>query len=129
MRMMLRNMILAPALVAAAALATTSAMATTLKVPFKFVADGKECPAGYYNVDRSINGNVVTVASRDGSRTLRYVLHPGDPDPTDSSVVLRFAEQGESHILHSVQYGPLVTTTDKPSKQVEKPYVSIGAGR
>jgi hypothetical protein len=129
MRMMIRNLILAPALVAAAALATTSAMATTLKVPFKFVADGKECPAGYYNVDRSMSGNLVTVASRDGSRILSYVLHPGDPAPTDSSVVMKFAAQGESHILHSVQYGALETITDKPSKHAEKPYVSIGAGR
>ncbi len=129
MRNMIRNLIVAPALLAAAALATTSAMATTLQVPFSFVASGKQCPAGYYNVQKGMNNNVVTLVSRDGSRNFTYVLHPGNAAPTEKRVVLRFEAQGQNHVLESVQYGAQASQViEKKSRHNEYPQVSIGAG-
>ncbi len=126
---MLRNMILAPALVAAAALATTSAMATTLKVPFSFTAGGQECPAGDYSVDRGFNGNLVTLSNRDGSRNFSWLLSPGDPSPTDHRIVLKFEDRGQTHVLQAVQFGALQTRPlVKKTKRVEYPTTSITAG-
>jgi len=129
MRNMIRNLILAPAFVAAAALATNVAHATTLRVPFSFSVNGKQCPAGYYSVERGFNNNVVTVASKDGSRSFTWVLHPGDPEPSSKAVMMRFENQGETHALQLVQYGSQVTTAmTKKSKRTEYPTTSIGAG-
>ena len=53
MRSILHNLILVPAVAAAAALATTSASAeTTLKIPFGFTVAGHYCPAGRYAIER-----------------------------------------------------------------------------
>ncbi len=129
MRNMIRNLILAPAFVAAAALATTSAMAATLKVPFSFVANGKQCPAGYYSVEKGINGNVVTLASKDGSRNFTWVLRPGEPDPSDNAVRLHFESQGETHVLQQVQYGSQVSTSmANKSRHNEYPQATVTAG-
>jgi hypothetical protein len=126
---MIRNLILAPAFVAAAALATTSASAATLKVPFNFIANGKQCPAGYYNVQKGINSSVVTLVSKDGSRNFTWVLRPGEPDPSDKTIRLNFDNQGETHVLQLVQYGSQVSTsmTDK-SRHNEYPQTTIAAG-
>jgi hypothetical protein len=129
MRNMIRNLMVASAVLATAALATTSAMASTLKVPFSFTVNGKQCPAGYYSVERGFTGNVVTVASRDGSRSFTWTLHPGDPEPSSQAVIMHFEAQGENHALQSVQYGSQVTTViTRKSKRTEYPTMSIGAG-
>ena len=57
MKNMIRNLMLASAVVATAAFATTSAMATTLNVPFSFTVNGKQCPAGTYTVEHEINSS------------------------------------------------------------------------
>jgi hypothetical protein len=129
MKNMIRNLMLASAVVATAALATTSAMATTLNVPFSFTVNGKQCPAGVYSVERGINSSVVSVSNREGSRNFTWVLHPGDPDPTEKAVILHFENQGDTHVLQSVQYGSQVTSPfTKKSKRTEYPTMSIGAG-
>ncbi len=118
---MLRNIVLAPVVMAAAALATNTASAETrLNVPFSFTVNGKDCPAGVYTVDRDTHGSLVTLKSQDARNTFRWGLGPGDPDPMAKGVVLKFDEIGESHILQSVQYGPLVTSRlDKKPKPSE----------
>ena len=114
----LRNFVLAPAVMAAAALATNTAMAETVKVPFNFTVAGKDMPAGYYSVQRELSRNMVTLRSSETSQSFTWIIAPGNPDPTNTAVVLRFDELGQDHALQSVQYGPLITCRlDKKSKQ------------
>jgi len=129
MKNMIRNVILAAAVVATAALASTSAMAATLRVPFSFVANGKQCPAGTYIVERGINGSLITLTSHEGKRNFTWVLHPGDPAPGDKAVVMHFEAQGDRHVLDSIQYQSQVTSSIAgKSTRTESPAVSISAG-
>ena len=128
MKNMIRNTIFAAAVVAV--LASTSAMAATLNVPFSFVAGGKQCPAGTYTVQRGINGGVVTLTSREGSRNFTWVLSPGDPAPDDKAVVMHFETQGDTHVLDSIQYQSQVTSSlAKKTSRTEYPAVSVSAGQ
>lgn len=129
MQFKLRNFVLAAA--AVAAIATTGAMAeTTLKVPFSFTAAGKTCPAGTYIVERSTVGTIVTLKSMDAPRTFSWMVTPGDPQPTDRRVILNFDQVGQDHVLHSVQYGPMVTSTlDKNLDRLERRPMRIVGGQ
>jgi hypothetical protein len=110
MRSMIRNFVLAPAIIAAAAFTATTAMAsTTVKVPFSFTAAGKTCPAGIYSVQQDLSHSLVTLKSYDASHSFSWTLNPGDPNPTDTGVTLKFDEFGESHVLQSVRFGSLIT--------------------
>jgi hypothetical protein len=107
-------------MVATGALATNTALAETVNVPFSFTANGKTCPAGRYSVDRNDTIGVVMLRSEDGRRSFSWLASPGDPDPSDSRVILRFDEEGRNHTLQSVQYGALITSRlDGRSKQTE----------
>jgi hypothetical protein len=132
MRSILRNFVLAPAVIAAAALAANSAMAETiLKVPFSFTVAGKNCPAGLYAVQwESSRSNLVTLTSKDVPQTFTWVVGPGDPAPGETAVVLRFDEQGENHALQSVQYGSRITSRlDKKIKHTEHEKTRIVLGQ
>jgi len=129
MKNMIRNTILAAAVVATAALASTSAMASTLKVPFSFVAGGKQCPAGTYTVQRDIYGSVIKLTNHEGTRNFSWVLRPGDPAPGDKTVVMHFEAQGDTHVLESIQYQSQVTSSlAKKTSRTEYPVVTIRAG-
>jgi hypothetical protein len=131
MRFNLRNFVLAPAVMAAAALATNTAMAeTTLKVPFNFTVDGKNCPAGLYTVQRESTHNSVTLTSKATQRSFTWIIAPGDPAPTASAVTLTFDELGQTHTLRSVQYGPMVTSRlDQKTKESEHAPTRIVQGQ
>ena len=132
MRSILRNFVLAPAVIAAAALATNTAMAeTTLKVPFSFTVAGKNCPAGLYSVQwESIHSNFVTLTNKDASQSFTWVVSPGDPAPGDTAVVLRFDELGDMHALRSVQYGPRITSRlDKKINETKHVKTRIVSGQ
>jgi hypothetical protein len=127
MQNILRNIVLTSA--AVAAFATTGAMAETLNVPFSFTVAGKNCPAGTYSVEKNINGNFVTLKSQDSSRSFMWAVGPGEPLPTDAKVVLRFDELGQSHILHSIQYGRTTTPSlDKNARQPERAPMRVMQG-
>ena len=118
MRSILRNFVLAPAVMAPAVLATNTAMAETVKVPFNFTFDGKDLPAGYYSVKRDISQNMVTLRSNATSQSFTWIIAPGNPAPTDTAVTLRFDILGQDHVLQSVQFGTLITfRLDKKTKQ------------
>jgi hypothetical protein len=128
----LRNFVLAPAVMAAAALATNTAMAeTTLKVPFSFTVAGKNCPAGLYSVQwESTHSNLVTLKSKEASQSFTWLIAPGDPAPGDTAVVLRFDELGDMHALRSVQYGSRITSRlDKKINQAEHVKTRIVSGQ
>ncbi|MGC1871791.1 MAG: hypothetical protein WA700_12595 [Acidobacteriaceae bacterium] len=98
------------ALMAAAVLATNSAMAeTTLNVPFSFMVAGKACPAGRYSVKEDPTASYVILTNQDSSRHFMWVIGPGSSDYEASKVVLKFDLAGQSHLLRSVQIGPMTT--------------------
>ena len=111
MKSILSKFVLAPVILAAAAAITTSAMAeTTVNVPFKFTAAGQVCPAGYYTVKHDDNRNFVTLTSKDAGTSFTYVIGPGAAAPTDRKISLKFDNLGGTHVLQSIQYGPLITS-------------------
>jgi len=109
MRITLGKMILAPAILAAMALATHSANAETVKVPFSFTAAGKFWPAGVYTVQRNTSGTTVTIKCTDNSQSFAALLGPGDASSSDSRIALNFDASTSTHMLRSIQYGPLTT--------------------
>jgi hypothetical protein len=80
----------------------------TLTVPFNFTVDGKNLPAGDYLVSRDGGHDFVRLQSRDLSYSFVWV---GSPTATrEDRVILKFEPQGDTHVLESVQSGPLVVS-------------------
>ncbi|HTJ29676.1 MAG TPA: hypothetical protein VL346_04220 [Acidobacteriaceae bacterium] len=131
MRISIRSIILAPAVLAVASFAAISAHAeATLKVPFSFTAAGKQCPAGNYVVSRDARSSLVTLRSKDAARSFTWVAGPGDPAPSATAVTLRFNEKGSEHELRSVQYGSSITSRlDKHTKHNEHVKVDTITGQ
>jgi hypothetical protein len=110
MQSIIRKIILASAFGVAATLgANTAFAATTVKVPFSFTVAGKTLPAGNYHVNRDSTGSFVTLESLESSQSFTWVLSPGQPDPYDEKVALRFHDRGDTHVLQSIQCGSMIT--------------------
>lgn len=123
MQSTLRSLLTAAVVTAAAALATHPAMAAgaTVNVPFNFSASGKQCPAGTYHVDLAQMDQVVRLSDASSRQTFEWLAGPGEPNPSDRRIVLRFDRAGSTYSLHSVQYGSAITAPlDKksPSEQL-----------
>jgi hypothetical protein len=128
MKSILRNLALAPALMAAAALMTTSAMAeTAIKVPFNFTVGGKVFPAGHYVVERDDSGSFVSLINRDVPVVASWVLTPGSPAPNENKIALKFDQVGNTHVLQSIQYGAMITS--KLDKNLERESNQPSEGR
>lgn len=111
MRFMTLKSTLAAIVVTTAALCTHPAKAeTTLKVPFSFTVAGQTLPAGFYRVSQDTFRNMVTLQSKDGSKSFSYTLGPGDPAPGDIHVALKFETSGDTHTLYKIQVGSRVTS-------------------
>jgi hypothetical protein len=121
MRFTLPKFVLASAIAATAVLATNSALAERLvNVPFNFTVNGKVCPAGLYSLDHNQTTGIVTLRNTDWKSSFTWVAGPGEPAPTDSRVILSFDENGQDHVLRTVQYGNLITARlDGKHKQTE----------
>jgi hypothetical protein len=132
MRSTLRNLVLAPVVLAAAALAANTAMAAeaNFNVPFKFSVAGKICPAGAYRINEDSIHGMVTLRSVDASHSFTWLIRAGDPEPGDKHVTLRFDQQGESFALQSVQYHSLITARlDKAGPKSEHKAVTVIEGQ
>ncbi len=111
MRFMISKSILAAIVITAGAATTHTAKAeTTLKVPFSFTVAGQSMPAGLYTVEQDNFHNLVTLKSKDASKSFSAVLVPGDPAPNDVHVALKFEAAGGTHTLKTIQYGARVST-------------------
>lgn len=110
MRSSVLKLFLVPAITAAAALISHPAQAETVKVPFAFSAMGHEFPAGTYSVDANVNTNVVTLHLQNSGKSIVSILGPGDPDPGDQRVALRFTSGDGEHVLDSIQFGSKITS-------------------
>lgn len=127
MKNTLRSLVLASAFLATAAFTVKTAMAaTTLNVPFAFTVGNQTCPAGHYLVDRDSNGNSVKLVG--ATQSFTWAIHPGDPAPGDSRVVLKFDDIGSAHALSAIQYGSL-TTSRLDKKSLSQGNRSIVLGR
>jgi hypothetical protein len=121
MRSKFSTLFLASAALAAVALATVPAEAetsTTLNVPFSFTVGGQSLPAGTYSVQRDSSGNFLRFQGKDASQSFVWLANPGATH--GDRVILKFAGQGQTHVLQSVQYGPFVTNRlDKKKRNTE----------
>jgi hypothetical protein len=118
MRSILQNVILASAIASTAWATSSAAAASTVNVPFNFTAAGKTLPAGNYLVKHDSTGSFVTLESIDASQSFSWLLIPGQPKPTDKKVVLRFGNEANTHVLRSIQFGPMITQRlDKSSSR------------
>ena len=113
MQSMFRKVILMHAVGIVATLAANTAMgataATGVNVPFIFTVAGKTLPAGSYHVIRDSTSSFVTLESRDSSQSFTWLLSPGQPNPNDKKVALRFDNRNDAHVLQSIQFGSMVT--------------------
>lgn len=110
MRSRILKLFLVPAIAVAAALASHPAQAETVKVPFAFSAVGHEFPAGTYTVNANLSTSIVTLRLQDSDKSFAWVLGPGDPDPGDQRVVLRFTKGDDTNVLDSIQFGSKITS-------------------
>jgi len=121
MQFKLSSLVLASAALAAVALATVPAVAetsATLNVPFNFTVNGQALPAGEYSVQRDDSGNFIRLQGKDSSHSFTWTALPGET--RSDRVVLKFNGQGQTHVLQSVQYGPLTTTRlDRKTRHTE----------
>ena len=117
LRSPLRFLVLASVALAASMLTTPAARAaSTLDVPFAFTVGDKVCPPGKYLVRTDDLGNSVELSGR--AQGFKWMIHPGDPAPTDDRVILKFARIGSQHVLESVQFGSMTTSRlDKKAKE------------
>ena len=121
MRSKFSTLILASTALAAVALATIPAVAatsTTLNVPFSFTVGGHSLPAGLYLVQRDLSGSILRLQARDGSQGFSSIAIPSERN--GDRAVLRFNSVGQTHVLESIQFGPLLTPKlDKKTRKTE----------
>lgn len=124
-------LVLASAVLAAAAIATVPAVAATsqtLNVPFSFTAAGHQLPAGIYSVNQDISSSIVRLQGINASYNFAAVAMPSASD--SGRVVLKFATDGRTHVLKSIQVGPLVTPRlDGKSRKSEDMTPQYSAGQ
>ena len=109
MKITIRSLVLASAVLVTAAFSTNTAMAaTTLNVPFAFTVGNDICPAGHYLVERDITGNFVKLVG--ATTTFTWGVHPGDSAPSDTRIVLKFDDTNAGHALSAIQYGSFTTS-------------------
>lgn len=111
MHSLLRRIVLTPVVIVAVALSTNLAKAeATIKVPFSFIVAGKTFPAGLYAISRDDRGHgFVTLFAKGSRESFTGILVPGEPGPTEQKVALNFDLIGQTHVLQSIQYGPMIT--------------------
>jgi hypothetical protein len=107
---MVSKSILAAVVLTSATLITHAAKAETiLKVPFSFTVAGQSMPAGLYSVSQDSYHNMVILKAKDAPKSFSAVLLPGDPNPNEIHIALKFQEAGSAHTLQTIQYGSRVT--------------------
>jgi hypothetical protein len=97
---------------AAAAIAAGSASAAQVedrvdaKVPFAFVVNGEQLPAGTYEVMEMSEGpNVLIIRSADGRKTVSMMTITSSSSNEDGDPKLLFEVIDNQHVLVGVDYG------------------------
>jgi hypothetical protein len=129
MRITLRSIVLALAVLATAAFTTktASAASATVRVPFNFNVNGKMLPAGTYSVERGLGGNFVSLKDGENAFVGQWLLKSGDAAPDETAVTLRFDEGDGKYALRSIQYNAGVTgRLDKDTSEVRAIHIVHG---
>jgi len=125
-----RSLLFALVATAAATLVARPALAdATVKVPFKFMVDGKQCPAGRYLIKGDSQTHIVTLVGRDSSKIFSWIVFPNTGDENDRSVVLHFEQSGAEQVLRSIQYGTQSTLRLKDHTATADEMESESGGR
>jgi hypothetical protein len=99
-------------LFAAAAIAVGSASAVhaqdrvDAKVPFAFLVNGEQMPAGTYAVrDLSEGSGVLTIESTDGQKVMTVMTIPSSSSNEEGDPKLLFDKINNQHVLVGIDYG------------------------
>ena len=118
-------------LFAAAAIAVGSASAAyaqdrvDVKVPFAFVVNGVQLPAGSYEVrDMSEGSGVLTIESTDGRKVASVMTIPSSSSNEEGDPRLLFDKINNQHVLVGIDYGDgegrqIVSNTSNADQTVE----------
>jgi len=109
MRITLRSLFLALAVLATLAFTTRTAAAANVRVPFDFNVDGKMLPAGTYIVTRDPSGSTVTLESEDCKYARTWLVMQDGEEQFPHMVTLRFDESEGKFALRTVQFETLIT--------------------
>ena len=76
------------------------------KVPFAFVVNGEQLPAGSYEVkDMSEGPDVLTIASTDGQKAVSVMTIPSSSSTKEGDPTLRFDTINNQHVLIGSDFG------------------------
>jgi hypothetical protein len=118
-------------ILSSAALCATAAFAAEQKrveVPFDFVAKNHAYHAGEYAISVDNTRSFVTLSEiGKTSRSLTWIMVPGDGDLSHSKVGLTFVVTPSGKVLKTIQYQTLTTPNlDKKQKQAAESITSVG---
>ena len=117
MRLSLRFLTLASAVIGGLAFTQAASAQHVMHVPFTFKAGDKTLPAGEYRVQRDLNGHLVTLENTDKLTSYTYLLSlPGEQ--SHKGVALLFDRSGSTYILNSIVVND--RTTGKLDKSFTK---------
>lgn len=107
-----RSLLTTAVLTAAATFVSHPLLAASaiVDVPFSFTVAGKTLPAGAYQVRLEQMNQVMRFTSAENHVNMVWLVGPGEPNPNDRRVVLRFDHSGASYTLCDIQYGPSMTS-------------------
>jgi hypothetical protein len=91
-----------------------------MRVPFDFVAGGKQMPAGRYTVRRirSDAESALLIRSEDGRATAVVLTNTGEPQPRSAALVFR--QHGERHFLAEVSMPGTASVRELPKTAAER---------
>jgi hypothetical protein len=116
---------------AAIALGTVSAAQAQdrvgAKVPFAFLVNGVQLPAGTYEVkDLSEGSGVLTIESTDGQKAVSGMTIPTSPSNEEGDPKLLFDKINDQHVLVGIDYGDgegrqIMSNTSNPDQTAATP--------
>ncbi len=84
----------------------SAAETAAVNIPFSFVSQGRLFPASQYVVKLGIDRSYITLISREEPDKRMFLLvGPAEVSPNASTVNIRFAVVGGSHVLQSLRLG------------------------
>ena len=84
----------------------SAAETAAVTIPFSFVSQGKMFPASQYVVKLGLDRGYLTMISREEPDKRMFLLvGPAEVSPNASTVNMRFAVVGGTHVLQSVRLG------------------------
>jgi hypothetical protein len=111
---------LAAALALAVAANAQVFQAVSIRVPFDFVAGGKQMPAGRYTVRRARSDAeaALVIRSEDGRASAVVLTNTGDANPRAAALVFR--QHGDRHFLAAVSVPGTASVRELPRTAAER---------